>query len=255
MNPVSDAAIDLPVDTAHIWLWRGRHVDCEPLDDRSLSARERGRAARFHFSADRNRYVAGRVMLRDLCSRYVGGSPDAWVLERDAYGRPDFADRLSGNAPDLWFNISHTAGAVGCVFARRPEVGLDIEAADVDRRNLDGVAAKALTPAETEWLARQPRDAAGRKRALLDLWTLKEAYAKARGLGLALPLDGFSVLPEGGHGARLVDDSAPSGGAANWRFYREAWRAEAGGARLLACVLASSTPDVRFVVRDYAPGA
>ena len=87
-----------------------------------LSRQERERASRFHFEADRERFVIGRALARLQLSRFLGGDPRDWRFVTNAHGRPEL-DRHGSGPPPLGFNVSHTKGMVACAFARTRKSG------------------------------------------------------------------------------------------------------------------------------------
>jgi 4'-phosphopantetheinyl transferase len=152
-----------------------------------LSADERLRAAAFRFRSDRDRFAAGRGWLRWLLGRYLGRTPAGVRLRNDAGGKP----ALAGEADDgLRFNVSHSAGLALVAMTWAREVGVDVERIGDDFPGLD-VARRFFSRGEVAVLEALPP--AFRIRAFYDCWTRKEAYLKARGVGLALALDRFEV--------------------------------------------------------------
>jgi 4'-phosphopantetheinyl transferase len=178
----------------------------------ALDARERSRHARLVFERDRRAFAAAHALLRCALSRYAAVDPAAWTFVADPGGKP----RLAGpvGAPPLTFNLSHASGVAACAVALDREVGVDVESLD---RALDdlAVADACLAPAELADVCSCPGpDRLGR---LLEYWTLKEAYLKARGVGLAVPPRAVELrLEPGGGVAALLD--ATGGGAARWCF-------------------------------------
>ena len=143
----------------------------------SLSAAERARAARFRFPDDARRFSAARGWLRHILGAELGASP-ATVPLTDGNGKP----RLIGR-PAPCCNVSHARELALIAVADR-EVGVDVEHADAGVRGLEATTV-ACTPTEMAALGRlAPADRAD---AFLCRWTAKEAYLKARGVGLALP--------------------------------------------------------------------
>jgi 4'-phosphopantetheinyl transferase len=94
----------------------------------------------------------------------------------------------------LRFNLSHTAGLVACAVALDRDVGVDVEHLWPPTFDI-GLARHHFAPAEVAGLEALPPEA--RRARFFALWTLKEAYIKARGLGLALPLERFAFDFEG----------------------------------------------------------
>jgi 4'-phosphopantetheinyl transferase len=152
---------------------------------RILSEDELERARRFRFSRDRDRYVAGRGLLRVLLGGYTGSPPEALEFAYSAYGKPRLAavERLS-------FNVSHSADQIVVAVAPGVPIGVDIEVPD-SKPSDELVARRFFSAAEVRDLLALPTDV--RPRAFLACWTRKEAYIKARGEGLSLPLQEFDV--------------------------------------------------------------
>lgn len=146
-----------------------------------LDAEELARADRFRFAQDRERFIAGHGLLRDLLGQHLHRHPKDLVLLRGEFGKPF----LEGNP--LHFNLSDTKDAVLAAFSRQP-VGADVETTN---RHTDhaAVADHYFTPAEVRSIAASV-DA---KRRFLELWTRKEAVLKACGVGLMDDLHSLEV--------------------------------------------------------------
>ena len=145
-----------------------------------LSADERTRAARFHFARDRARFLRRRAALRHLLAGYAGREPHALVFAQGAHGKP----ALPGTG--LEFNLSHSGGCA--------VLAVTLLAASMV--TVPSAAQAPLQPAKLEPVeAAAVAAAAPAQRALtfFRCWTRKEAYVKARGEGLSLPLDRFEV--------------------------------------------------------------
>jgi 4'-phosphopantetheinyl transferase len=153
---------------------------------RCLSIEERAYRDRLIIASQRHDYVIAHALLRDCLSRELGGAPESFRIERDSSGRPHLASSVDGAAVD--FNLSHTQGLVCCVIARGASVGVDAELIDRAHPPLD-IATRFFAPTEVEYLTALPFE--DRRRKFTELWTLKEAYVKARGCGLSLSLQSF----------------------------------------------------------------
>lgn len=156
-----------------------------------LDPGERERAARFHFDRDRHAYIAGHALVRTLLARH-GGLPAAdWRFETGSHGRPEIAPALleAPGVPPLRFNLSHTHGMAAVAVTLENDIGLDVEC--LHRTGLTlALADRFFAPdevAQLQGLGPEPLHD-----ALYAFWTLKEAYIKAVGLGLSLPLDAFA---------------------------------------------------------------
>jgi 4'-phosphopantetheinyl transferase len=158
---------------------------CEEL----LSVPERQRADRFVFERHRRDYILAHGLLRmALSGRAPGIDPTAWSFLNDPFGRPFVAGPVT--AEPLHFSLSHTDGCVAVAVSSSPLVGVDVQVMR-ERESFLAVAAQAFAVEEIDALrALPPSEQMGR---FFEYWVLKEAYVKARGLGLRLALDGFSM--------------------------------------------------------------
>lgn len=181
---------------------------------RWLSREEREQGERFVFEKDRVLHLLARALVRSSLSRFAPVEPDQWRFEKAAHGRPELASPAPRGGR-LRFNLSHTAGLVACVVASGHDVGIDVEshqrrlpATDLSRRFFSAPEAEGVAAC----------DASQQSSRFLALWTLKEAYLKARGFGLSLPLDSLrgSVADDGSLRIELRADVEPEPAA--WSF-------------------------------------
>lgn len=154
----------------------------------TLSADERERAARFRFPEHRNRFIAGRGLLRELLGRCLGRPAAALQFEQGAHGKPALAGAEA--AAGLHFNVSHSEEGVLYAVACRA-VGADLESHDRNMRH-DAIIDRICTPGELARFRGQPSDC--QRELFFACWTRKEAIAKALGGGLA---SGFRTLEVG----------------------------------------------------------
>jgi 4'-phosphopantetheinyl transferase len=140
------------------------------------------RCHRFIFDERRRECLATRLLVRSVLSRYVDVSPSDWRFGINAHGRPEIDQ--PAHARFLRFNLSHSDGVVACVVSSHHEIGVDLER--IGRRVPLEVAESHFAASELDDLRTVPRDEQPRR--FLEYWTLKEAYMKARGAGLSLPL-------------------------------------------------------------------
>jgi len=172
----------------------------------SLSPAERARAGRYRFPGDARRFSAARGWLRHVLGAELGVDPAAVPLS-EGPGKP----RLAGGE-GLRFNVSH-ARDLALIAVAACEVGVDVEHARDGPPGLDAVRL-CCTPAEADAIERMPPGE--RADAFLRRWTAKEAYLKARGLGLAVPPDRVEI------GAARAGGAVPVGvtgepGPARWK--------------------------------------
>lgn len=237
---------EAPCDIAiHVWVLATADLDLRPYT-RLCSPEEERRRSRLMFEADRRSVLAAHGLVRlalSWCEPRVG--PSAWDFRSGRYGRPEVAAPAQGL--DLKTNISRTREWVACVVTRGIDCGIDLES--VDRvHDPAGLAGRTLTVGERQELHALPPDQ--RRRRFIEFWTLKEAFAKALGLGLHLPFDRveFSVLPTG---IRLVSaaPAGPDGDDSQWLF--EQW--PVGGSHVAALAVRRPAQPVRIVRHSTPP--
>jgi 4'-phosphopantetheinyl transferase len=170
-----------------------------------LNDAERARADRFLQPRHRVQSAVTRGTLRSLLGRYLDRPPQSIDLELNAHGKPALA--ASHQDSRLRFNVSHSDGLVLLAFTLNRDIGVDIEKIRLDRP-FEKIARRFFARGEAAQLcALEP----GRQsQAFYECWTRKEAYIKARGLGLSLPLDSFEV----GFGPGIPPSLAPVPGNA-----------------------------------------
>jgi len=179
-----------------------------------LDPAERQRAGRFHFPIDRERFIARRLLLRAILGRSLGLAPAQVVYHPDAYGKLWLApENTPARGAGVCFNASHSAGLALVALARQNQLGVDLERIRAEA-DLDDVAARFFSPQEhTALQALAPGE---RPAAFFAAWTRKEAYLKALGQGLSLPLDAFDVSLEPGQPARLLAARQGLPGPESW---------------------------------------
>jgi 4'-phosphopantetheinyl transferase len=180
-------------------------------DAACLSAAERARAARFRHPRDRRRFERRRARLRVILGAHLGLEPARVPLADAAHGKPGLPDH-----PWLQFSVSSSGGRAVYAVAHHRRVGVDVEA---PRPGLDGegIARAFFAPGEVAALNAWPPER--RAAAFLRGWTRKEAYVKARGEGLARPLDTFEVSLDDAAWTPLVRCGLDPRAAGRWRFF------------------------------------
>lgn len=153
-----------------------------------LSEQERLQEGKFVFDPDRKRYLLTRALVRTVLSRYAPVRPEAWSFSTNRYGRPAI-DKCHHDSDGLDFNVSHTAGLVVVGVTRQHALGVDIE--DWTGRSVTTSLARHCFTAD-EFSALMAAPAPSFQDHFFQYWTFKEAYIKARGMGLSIPLDRFS---------------------------------------------------------------
>ena len=204
----------LDVGQVDVWLTLLSDIDddLQRAYHRLLSDAERARWQRFRVPSPQLQFLVARALLRTRLSQYAEVPEDSWQFDANKQGWP-FISQPS-RFRDLQFSLSHTDGLVACAIAKDCDIGIDVE--NIRHAvNVDALAPSVLSATELASLTRSPPDERGER--FLSYWTLKEAYIKARGLGLSLALDGFSFdldapSPRISFTERCPDDPA------RWRF-------------------------------------
>jgi 4'-phosphopantetheinyl transferase len=191
---ITDASFhiaNLTLAEDEVQLWRADLKEIRPHESRwreLLSADERMRADRFHFDRDRQRFVASRALLRTILAAFLAADPSTLNFSYSKTDKP-FLSSAHDNS-GIRFNVSHSGGIALYAFSRRREVGVDVEQV---RRDLDvgPIARRFFSAFEQRRLFALPEEE--RNEAFFRCWTRKEAYIKAVGEGLSVPLGQFDV--------------------------------------------------------------
>lgn len=177
MIPLADAQI-------HVW-----HISLHaPARATTLSSAELERAARFHFEWDRTRFIVAHTALREILSGYTNIAPPDLTFQTGIYGKPSLS--LSSA---IQFNLSHSHDRALLAVARGMEIGVDIE---LSRQDVDipDLSQKFFSQREIAALMNiEPRAQHSR---FFELWTRKEAFLKAIGMGVSFPLPQCDVCDE-----------------------------------------------------------
>jgi 4'-phosphopantetheinyl transferase len=204
---------DLRLERHRADVWRVfLDVRSEPLQqmESALSADELQRASRFHFEKDRHRYLLAHASLRDILARYLQCEPRVLIFSASEYGKPFLAGR------DVQFNLSHSGDIALIAVTRGRRIGVDVEQirADVE---IEKLASRYFSPREvSELMVLHPEE---QIIGFYNCWTRKEAYIKAQGMGLSLPLDSFDVSLAPGEPAILRATRPDTSEAARWSLH------------------------------------
>lgn len=182
----------LPEQEVHLWvadpsLMENANVQtaCREL----LSMEEVQRCGKFMQERDQSLYLTAHAMLRRVLSSYENRRATEWQFVTGQYGKPELVAAQADSG--LQFNLSHTPGKVACAVCRDVPIGVDVESLERNM-NLLALAERYFSQQETEALQALPT--AQQKQRFIQYWTLKEAYIKAIGGGMSIPLDSFSML-------------------------------------------------------------
>ncbi|WP_284125072.1 4'-phosphopantetheinyl transferase family protein [Parerythrobacter aestuarii] len=231
----------LPDGEGHLWVAPIEDEDSQASERwiEWLSENERKRYEGIVLPGAKTQFAAGRALLKSLLSEYCQIHPRECVIRPDHLGRPFLEFPTGFEAFD--FNLSHTGGMVVCMIARNCRLGVDVE--NVQRRlEYPTLAPLFLSAEEQARISRlQPAE---RDQSLIETWVTKEAYAKARGLGLRLPLTGLmcdftNKVPE------VIFSEGFEPDPPSWCF----WRFDQYGFKI--AVAASSNPPLsRVIVKE-----
>jgi 4'-phosphopantetheinyl transferase len=188
---------------------------------RLLTPAERARCSEFVFARHRYQYLLAHALLRLTLSRYAPVAPRAWSFRHNPHGRPEIDATVHGEeVARLRFNLAHTAGMSICALALDLDVGVDVEHTTRRAETIE-VADAFFSPTEVRQLRALPPSL--QRDRFFDYWTLKEAYIKARGLGLSLALDSFSFevsdpMPSVPRRIDITLDDRANDSAEHWQF-------------------------------------
>lgn len=199
-------------DQVHVWrvpldLPMSRVEDLR----RTLVAAEVRRAERYRFDRDSRRFIVARGVLREILSRYLGTEAHRLRLGHGPRGKPYLLGETGEGA--LCFNVAHANELALYAVTRGRKIGVDIEYMERDPVPV-GIAERFFSPREVAGLRALPPDV--QRQAFFNGWTRKEAYVKATGDGLALPLDQFDVTLDPREPAALLSVNTNPQEASRW---------------------------------------
>jgi 4'-phosphopantetheinyl transferase len=201
-------------DEVHVWI-----VEPERIEDLRLleaylgllSPEERDKQRRFHFERHRRQYLVSHALVRLTLSRYAPVRPEVWSFVTNEYGCP----RVEGEGFGLRFNLSHTDGMAMVAVANNVDVGVDVENTE---RPGETVALADRFFAPSEVAALRALEVGHQRERFFEYWTLKEAYIKARGMGLSIPLEQFAFELRPGQPPRISFDPRLVDEPEEWQF-------------------------------------
>ena len=203
----------------HVWYsLTGEVPDAERLDvvepgaiENVLSAEEFSKYSAIKHPKSRQSYLTAHAMLRSVLSKYVDRPALQWEFTRGEHGKPLLC--MSAGLPDIRFNLTHTDGLTACVVSLQGDCGIDVERHDAVHK-FEAVSQRMFADEESRFLLDHDFDAA----MFYRLWTLREAYVKALGLGLVgSTKDFYFQLDRTLESARLVHRQQSKEGE-RWSF-------------------------------------
>jgi 4'-phosphopantetheinyl transferase len=193
--------LKLASNEIHVWrVFLQETASCLQSLQQNLSADELNRLERYYFQKDREQFIVSRGALRAILSRYLDINPRTLNFAYNLYGKPFLDCPLAKNT--LCFNLSHSHGVALIAITENRDIGIDIECI---RKNLpyQEIAERFFSPLEKTVLRSLPEHL--QHQAFFTCWTRKEAYIKAVGKGLSIPLDRFDVTLAPGEPAALLN--------------------------------------------------
>ena len=175
----------------HLWVTKHEEITNPKLLQyyhSLMNEKESIQQQRYIRQKDQHQYLVTRALIRTTLSLYAPITPKDWIFSHNKYGRPkinmndDYLNRIH-------FNISHSKGFIVCIIGKNLDVGVDVESTQ-RVKNPVSIADRFFSPFEIQELYNL--SVHKRRERFFQYWTLGEAYIKARGMGLAIPLDQFS---------------------------------------------------------------
>lgn len=166
-----------------IWYRSTALIECDAVKsaDQNLSVEERARRDQLRLGVDRRDLTIAHDLLRRALSRYADVPATDWRFATNTYGKPSI-ESIDPKVRALSFSLSHTRGCVACAIASSAPIGVDVQRTDQSQCAQE-IADRYFSKKEAAWL-RQCSDEL-RNIRFAELWTLKEAFLKAVGVGLS----------------------------------------------------------------------
>ncbi len=202
----------LDIGSIHVWrVSLAQTQSCLQSLQQTLSTDEQTKAQRFHFPKDRSQFIVSRGALRAILGRYLHINPSLLRFDCNPYGKPSLIASQNGNT--LRFNLSHSRGIALIALTKNRDIGIDIEGINPKFPCLE-IAENFFTPLESHVLRSLPEHL--QPTAFFTCWTRKEAYIKAVGKGLSIPLNQFEVSLVPGEPAALLNIEGNPEAASRW---------------------------------------
>jgi len=231
----------------HLWLAFPDEITDEELllnYERVLDEEEKNRRQRFYFAKHRHQYLVTRALIRSTLSQYADVDPKDWRFSVNGYGKPEISDGFIDKP--IRFNLSHTDGLIMCAIVLNEDIGVDCE--NTEKKHSLNIAEHCFSKQEIQALNCLPEHQQAQR--FLEYWTLKEAYIKAKGMGLSLPLDQFSIMLGENRHVEIVFDPRLQDNPAHWQF----WRLSPSSRHIAAVAVKSETSrQFQLVINQTVP--
>ena len=187
------------------------------------------KADRYLKQSDRHLSLVSRALVRYLIAEVTRQDPESLCFSTNEHGKPFLV-----GFPEIHFNLSHSHGAAVCALCRNAAVGVDVE--DMGRHTDLSIAKRFFSSYETALVSKA--SGAEKRKLFFDIWTLKEAYIKAVGKGLSIPLNSFSFNANETEIRITFSDSGQAD--PSWQFLQ--WRPEP--CKIVAAAVRCASPIV-----------
>lgn len=179
--------LPLPNNEIHVWLSKPSFLS---IMDRTLLAflsdSEKLASNRFYFERDRKRFLVAHTLLRLILSQYTAQHPQRLQFAKSSHGKPEITNAFG----KVFFNMSHSENLVAYVVAPSKNVGIDVQCIS-PAIDFNSIAKSFFTANELAAMNALPAE--NRSKAFYRLWTSKESFVKATGLGLSVQLNSFDT--------------------------------------------------------------
>lgn len=210
---------------AHIWILQDEVITSNALIDiyrKSLSFEEQSRCSKFKFSKHRHQSLITRGLVRHVLSQYNQSTlPFQWEFYNNYFGKPYIKNINSDNI--LYFNVSHTDNLIALVVSRHDKIGIDAERVN-NVINIARISKTCFSDQENSDLEKFPENE--QISHFYSLWTLKEAYVKACGKGLSIPLKDIEFSFTENHIKAFFSGACRHSMADTWLFWHIKYGAE-----------------------------
>lgn len=186
--------LSLPINEIHLWFAFPKQISNPKLLNEYallLSPEEKQRWQQFRFPKHQHQYLITRALVRTTLANYTNLAPQTLQFAANKYGKPE----LKCIAMPLYFNLSNTDTLIVCAVSQEQQIGIDVESLQHKTSSVDIAHRFFSTQEYQDLIALTQKD---QRQRFFQFWTLKEAFIKAKGMGLSLPLDkfAFSIMPK-----------------------------------------------------------
>ena len=185
-------------NNAHIWLIRYDQSDLLLEESKYiLSDAEKQRASRFHFEIDRKRFSVTRGLLKKVLSKITSKPAQEIQFQFNKHGKPE----LIGSSKNIYFSVTHSGNLGLIAISDLAPIGIDVEQF---RKKMitEKIAKRFFSKLEVEaFLTLNENE---KLQGFFNCWTRKEAFIKAVGKGLSIPLNTFDVTLKPNEPAQLL---------------------------------------------------